>query len=527
MRIILNHGRGFLLSCWVPLLGLPLAAFAAGGDPPASQPDSRSLQLFPVDSNFSRRADEWQKDMKAADAIRFEGLRNDWLVAAAGVRSNTPSDVTIHVDGPAELRAAVDVKVAGEVRGPERDGKVTWWLDPLFSNPQRLGDLHEYVHNWPTIRDFPRLSLRPNEPVLLWITVKNHDLAPGEYKGHLTAAGPGGERRRLSLEIRVHAVELPVDNPIIGFGYQCFREDRELAQLSQNYGINACGYYENWDMCRELGFRYFKFNFPISQPKGSSLDVSDKEIEDNLQPIRETVKRLKLKPEEWGLEIYDEPFDQVAWAHVAWMIRIRRLWPEIQFWTNLGNAPVNNNFSTVAGTVEPFKPYISVWCPYITTLSSLLPAIRETGKPIWYYVIEYRHGRPARGGRNIPWLAWWYNLDGWTIYAIGGGRAKDPKKAGWQADNACERMYPDHTVSLWLEGLRQGVQDYKRLWLLQQTGMSRDQLSKLLVGLIPKGQDAPWGGADPPFYEAVRSKLDALLLERARPASRPSTQARP
>jgi hypothetical protein len=63
--------------------------------------------------------------------------------------------------------------------------------------------------------------------------------------------------------------------------------------------------------CRELGFRYFKFNFPISQQRGASLDVTDKEIQDNLQPIRETVERLKLKPGEWGIEIFDEPFDQI------------------------------------------------------------------------------------------------------------------------------------------------------------------------------------------------------------------------
>jgi hypothetical protein len=376
------------------------------------------------------------------------------------------------------------------------------------------------------IRDFPRLHLKPNEPVMLWLTAKTHALSLGEYKGYLTVTGSGGKRERLPLEILVRAADLPVDNPIFGFGYQCFKDDRELAQISQDYGINVCGYYENWDMCRQLGFRYFKFNFPISQPKGASLDVSDKEIQDNLQPIRETVKRLKLKPEEWGLEIYDEPFDQVAWAYTAWMIRIRRLWPEVQFWSNLGNAPVNNNFSTVKGTVEPFKPYVNVWCPYITTLTSLLPAIRETGKPIWYYVIEYRHGRPERGGRSIPWLAWRHNLDGWVIYILGGDHVDDPKKASWKDDNSCERMYPNHTVSLWLEGLRQGVQDYKRLWCLQQSGMSRDELTKIILGFIPKG-DAPWGGADPPLYESIRHKLDTLLLERSKAASRPSTQPQP
>lgn len=504
----------------VKAIRLPMGESVAEPEPPQRQPEANVLRLSRVNPWCSRRAEEWSKNLDSAKFIRLEGMGHDWLVAAAAVQTNKPMDATVQVEGPAELTAAVDVKVAGEVRGPDRDGKVTWWLDPLFSNPQRLGDLEKYVRNWAAIREFPRLHLRPDEPVMLWLTAKTHNLAPGEYKGYLTVTGSDGVRERLPLEILVHAVDLPVDNPIIGYGYQCFRDDRELAQISQSYGISACGYYENWDMCRELGFRYFKFNFPISQQKGASLDVSDKEIQDNLQPIREAVERLKLKPEEWGLEIYDEPFDQVAWAHVAWMIRIRRLWPEVQFWSNLGNAPGNNNFSTVKGIVEPFKPYVNTWCPYIETLPSLLPAIRETGQPSWYYVIEYRHGRPAKGGRNIPWLAWFYNLDGWAIYALGGDRV-DPEKADWKDDNACARMYPDHTVSLWLEGLRQGVQDYKRLWRLQQSGMSRDQLSKLLVGLIPKGEDAPWGGADPPLYESIRQKLDTLLLEKQRTTSHP------
>ena len=488
------------------------AALTRAGDPP--------LRLLAVDPWCDRRADSLKAPERPTEAIQLFGMRNDWLVAAAAVEAQQPTDVAVQLEGPPELLRAADLKVVGEIRGKQQAGQDTWWLDPLFRGPLDLPGLEKHIRNWPAIRDFPRLHLRPGEPVMLWLTVNTHSLPPGQYAGRLAVLDPAGGRAEIPLDVRVEPIELPVDNPIIGFAWQTFGQDRELAQIALDYGINACGYYDNWDLCRELGFRYFKFSFPLGEPRGGSLDVGDDAVKENLKPIQETVARLALKPEEWGIEIYDEPSDSNAWAYAAWMVRIRRLWPEARFWANPSTAAQNNNYSTVKGIVEPLKPYVTTWCPYIDPLPSLLPALRQAGQPAWYYVIEYNHSRPSRGGRSIPWLAWRYDLQGWAFYLL--GSFKDAGEAAWEA-NPSARMYPGNTVSLWLEGLRQGVQDYKRLWRLQQNGVSRDELTKLIIGRIPKGEDSPWGGADPPLYADLRRELDRRLIEKSRSAS-PTTR---
>lgn len=460
--------------------------------------------LFAVEPWFHRDADELPSRLQPGQTLTLEGMRNDWVVAAAGLLSRTSSEVEVRLDGPPELLAAADLKVVGEV-ATERQGKVTWWLDPVFAAPGEHEDLSPYIRNWGAIHEFPRLHPEPDRPILLWLTLQTDSLEPGVWKGALLAEDRTGARAEAPIEVRVHPVVLPRENPIIGYAYQTFGEDRALALMALDYGINACGYYDNWDLCHELGFRYYRFSFCHGQPNGASLDVTDQQILDCLGPIQETVTRLGLTPEQWGIEIYDEPSDVTAWAYAAWAIRIRRLWPEARIWANPGhNLP--HAISTARGTVEPLRPYVTTWCPYIEPVRTMLPALKATGQPIWYYTVEFIHNRPARGGRNLPWFAWRLGLQGWAFYGLNPYGKANPWK-----DNVCARLYPERTASLWLEGLRQGVQDYKRLWALEQAGMTRAEVNSLVEGALTPGEDAPWGGADPPLYDTVRRVIDEKL----------------
>ena len=459
---------------------------------------TNAFRLYSVDPWCSRKADELKENLRPAEPLRLEGMRNDWLVGALAVMADEAVDVTLSLDGPQELKAAGDLKVVGEVLGPEREGAKTWWLDPVIAEPSKLGDLSNDVRNWAAIRDFPRLHLAPGEPIMLWLTVKTHSLPPGLWKGSIAVTDGSGARPAMPIEVKVLPVKLPVDNPIIGYSYTSFRERRDLAMMALDYGINGCGYYDSWDMCRELGFKFYKFAIPFVNNKGALMDTEDEQVvKEGIEPIKEIIARLKLKPEEWGIEIFDEPFDKNAWAAVAWMVRLRMLWPEARFWTNIGYSGTHQNFATVRNTVDPMKPYVNFWCPYIKYLepssADVLKALKTTEQRMWYYSITYSHGRRPDGGRWMPWLAWKYHLDGWAFYSLESWGGANP----WR-DNVCARMYPGNTPSLWLEGLRQGVQDYKRLSLLEQRGVPRKHLDGLADRVIHFSE-----------HTSVRMKLDA------------------
>jgi hypothetical protein len=470
--------------------------------------------LFSVYAWCGRNADQLKGELLPAEPLKLEGMQNDWLVGAACVQSGEPLDVMVSLEGPNELTAAAKLAVIGEVPGPERDGKPTWWLDPVISEPQKLGDLSKDIRNWDAIRGFPRLHLAPGKPVMLWLTVKTHSLPHGLWKGSIVLIDGAGARSVMPLQVKVLPVKLPVDNPIIGYSYTSFRERRDLALMALDYGINACGYYDNWDMCRELGFKFYKFAIPFVNAQGKYMDTEDEQvIKEGIEPIKEIIARLKLKPDQWGIEMFDEPFDKLAWAYVAWGVRLRRLWPEAQFWTNIGYSGTHHNVATVKDTVDPMKPYVDVWCPFIKYLepssADVFKGLRATGKPIWYYAITYSHGRPGEGARWMPWLSWKYHLNGWVFYSLDSWGDANP----WR-DNVCARMYPGNTPSLWLEGLRQGVQDYKRLWLLEKHGVSRKQLDRLADRVIQFSEYTSVR-TKPGACESVRRELDRMLQEKA------------
>lgn len=495
-------------------------ALAAGSAQAQVRPATPAARFFSLDAWCEREADRLRAQLHPPEPLRLEGLGRDWLVGAVAIQSQEAAEVTVDLEGPAPLRAAANLKGVGEMRGPVRDGQVAWWLDALFSAPpaasvSALKDPTACIRNWPVIREFPRLHLQPQQPVMLWLTVKTHGLPPGLWEGRIAAVDAAGGRIQMPFRVRVGPVDLPEDNPIVGFAWTPPMGNQDMLRTIHEYGINASGGYGDWELCRELGYRYFKFRFPGS-PSGPPEEVTDDWIKEKLRPIREKVAELRLQAAEWGLEIFDEPTDTTAAAYVAWMKRLRQVWPAVQFWANPAYVPPQHP-STPKGLVEPMKPFVTTWCPYFESLSpGFLKALKETGQPVWYYWITRIYDRPATGGRRTPWLAWKLDLDGWAFFAL-----SDTSGAGdpWQ-DNLYAHSYPENTVTLWMEGLRQGVQDYKRLWLLRKQGRSREQLAPLVDRMLPSGRHAPWQATDAKTCTEVRAELDRMLLQKDRDLGR-------
>ncbi len=487
-----------------------------------SQSAEEKLQVFSVCPFELCDPGDFPESAPPNPEIHLRGFRNDWLIAGVGLRSPQDAALAASFEGDAELSGTLEMRIAGEVRHSTHGRKTDWRFDPLFKNPASLGDLSADVRNWETIQDFPRqLALRAGQPALIVLTVKTHTLGPGTKRGAIVlsiAAPRNTPPVRIPIQVEIHPQELPEDNPILGHTWSTFKEDEELARLARDYGINACGYYDNWDMLRRVGFRFFRFSFPISQPNGRSLECEDSEILENLKPIQDAVQRLQLRPEEWAIDIYDEPSDGVAWAYAAWMIRIRRLWKDARFYANPGYDPGEGAICTPENMIQPLSNLVDVWCPYEAYLRmpEFMRAIKQTGRSSWFYTVEFSQIKPRRGGRQTPWLAWRLKLDGWAFYSL-----REYGKANPWRDNVCSRMYPGHTMSLWMEGLRQGVQDYKRLWVLEKSsGMAYDDITSNVLHCVPWKDDPPWGGAEPQTYNKVRERLDDLILKQPIPQRR-------
>ena len=459
-------------------------------------------------NEFVARALEGKQDI-----IKLDGFGNDWLVWGVVVDVDEEMVLEAELEGADKLKSPIDIKVAGEVLIKNKGGD-EWRFDPLFKSCKSLGDLSKYIKNWDVIKDFPLLHLKPRNPCLLWVTVNTRDITSGKWKGAIALRRGKKVVAKMPVEVSVSPVNLPEDNPIIGYTWTHYGDDESLAKLLHDYGLNACGYYDNWDMLKKVGFRFFKFNVPPCSWNRASLKTGDDEVRYYLKSIQDDIKRLGLKENEWAIEIFDEPVDPNAEIFVAWMEKIKRIWPAARFFANPGYSGTNKVFATIKGTVEPLKENVKVWCPYMAYLyqkSDFMSELKKTGNPIWFYTIEYAHQKSSAGGRQLPWLAWRDRLDGWAFYAL-----KEYGKDNPWTDNVCGRMFPGSTVSIWLEGLRQGVQDYKRLWLLRQHGLSCEQIDSEIIKVTPKGDDSPWGGAEPEVYRLARAKLDEMVKENSR-----------
>ncbi|MFH0792584.1 MAG: hypothetical protein V2A74_00975, partial [bacterium] len=286
-----------------------------------------TVPIYQVDPwTLLRGEEKIQGAQLEANKITLQGFRNEFVVGAVIIKSAGKADLTVAFEGEKDLCSAVSLSPVGEVQSRDSQGNLIWVPDVLLDNLEDLPDSAASIRNWDSIRDFPALHLLPSKPVVLWLSIDTFSLAAGKWNGKLQLTEDGNVVGSAAVEIVIYPIELPKDNPIIGYTWTTYKEDEPLARRMRTYGINACGYYDNWEMLRKNGYRFFKFNFPLSNWEAKSLDASDDSIEENLQPIRETVQKLGLKSEEWAIEIFDEPFDKNAWAYMAWVLRIRRLW---------------------------------------------------------------------------------------------------------------------------------------------------------------------------------------------------------
>lgn len=491
-----------------------------------AQPDWKVYRLHPfVESTADQLS---QHFVTAATKLTFYGLQNDWVhesiaIVATGQKSVT---VTIDIEGPKSVINAIEIRAVGFIK--QKD--LGYVLDPILkpltggipSNPWRC------LRNFEGIRYLPKVTATAIDPVVIWITVRTHGLSPGHHRAILKITDQEGQGREVLMSIIVGDYKLPTENPLYGYGWQWAPEGAEgIAWLSyfKEYGINVTHITANFDEAKEAGYKFFLFVFGPSWAGKSFEEVPLDEVKKALEKIRADINRLQLKPQQWAVVLYDEPGDQVMPKVVTWANRLREMWPEIRFWSTVPWGPrpeMVNKWATVEGTFKPLAKILDFWCPYSFNLwdeeaDQHLSIMRASGKPIWFYDIwGMSASRRPQVGRQMlrlgPWIAWKYRLQGFAWYALNEYSDDDP----WSDQSASECyacVYPPAggyqvpVPSRGFEAVRQGFQEYKRLYELHRLGVEESRLDAFAERVIRAKSVQE--------IDQVRMEMDELLLRIA------------
>lgn len=501
-----------LLSVCVLSLAIVRSSYSASGD----------WQIYNVHPFIEATADQLPQHLQTvARGISLTGLQNDWIHQSIAIAAKGPDieTVTVTLQGPPEISNHVRLRVVGFIK----QDQVGYILDPIFDNPKQLdpSTYRQYMRNFENIHEFPTVTATQRDPVVIWITADTRHIQPGRYKGSITVEG-GGRTVAIPLRLTVRPYAIPVENPLIVWGTQHLpsaptREDG--ARLLLDYGINCCHGdageqdVKAMEIALAAGFRFALFVFGPSWHGGSPEEADLAAADRRIAQVKAFVERNHLKPNQWGFYLMDEPTDRSAPNLVKWCEYIRKQWPEARFWFDLGWGPgPRNEWSTVDGTVKPLLPYTSVWLAYTCWLSDdvslvSIPLMKRNADGVWFYeCLDRRYSwRPTVGRdwyRTAPWTAAKYKLQGLAWWNL-----NEYQQSPWDSKGAEAGLIYDNIPSRGLEALRQGFQEYKRVYELRRHGVDEAKINDF----IDRAMNAKQVGD----IDEVRKEMDDMLVARS------------
>jgi len=229
----------------------------------------------------------------------------------------------------------------------------------------------------------------------------------------------------------------------------------------------------------------------------------------------------------------DEPNDEEAYRYVQrWGRAIRQLGSKVKVLVVEQTWPQNEAWGDLYGAVD-------IWCPLFSLFKPESAAQRQAlGEMIWTYTALCQ-GKPTPWWHTdypllhyrIPtWIAWRYRIRGllyWSL--VFWNHVEDPWTEPWTYDRRAEGkgkgpvyngegslLYPARAVgfegvvpSLRLKALRDGIEDYDYLALLERLGRVAEA-EKIVGDLAPSWFE--WD-PDPAEWASARRKLAELILQ--------------
>lgn len=386
-----------------------------------------------------------------------------------------------------------------------------WWPDPLMPNAP--------------------FSLNSGEMRPVWLTVQvPADTPAGTYKGDVFVKPANAPETRLTLEVRVHDVTLPVTGRFktafalfehelaAWYGEVTPEMRRDWYAFLLEHRINPTNIYsqtakpdrEDMEFCVERGLNAYTLACTWYKDEN---DRAGMELAGRVRSEREY-----LKQKGWLSLPYIYGFDEVDFRKYGelkdtygWL---GRRFPDIPRMCTV--RPVED----LAGFVDIWVPLTSHW------VEEDVKAARDRGDQVWNYVcchplhpwpnffVDY----PAIDQRIIPWMNWKFGVPGLLYYAINLWETnRDPEKGRHDDDEAAKaiaagKRWPDvpwntftcadfngdgHLVypgrdgrpisSVRLANIRDGIEDYECLAVLSDL-IARAEREKADPSLISRAK---------------------------------------
>jgi len=299
------------------------------------------------------------------------------------------------------------------------------------------------------------------------------------------------------------------------------------------------------DQVRALGLfvdRYHVNALQVPHPNNAVKDPQKERAKLNAWLKSFDVLAAELNRPGLVLFIYltDEPNDPNAYEYVrTWGQAIREANSAVKVMVTEQDWPEQQAWGTLHGAVD-------IWCPLFPLFKPETAAERQAlGETFWAYTalcqdkptpwwhIDY----PLLNYRVPAWIAWRFRMRGllywggmshwnevddpWTDPRTYGRKGKE---TGPVYNGEGTLVYPGRAVgydgiapSLRLKALRDGIQDYEYLAILERLGRSAEA-EKVILPLTESW--FKWD-ADPAAYRRARAKLAQLILAAQKQSSRP------
>jgi hypothetical protein len=299
------------------------------------------------------------------------------------------------------------------------------------------------------------------------------------------------------------------------------------------------------DQVRALGLfvdRYHVNALQVPHPNNAVKDPQKERAKLNAWLKSFDVLAAELNRPGLVLFVYltDEPNDPNAYEYVrTWGQAIREANSSVKVMVTEQDWPQEEAWGTLHGAVD-------IWCPLFPLFKPETAAKRQAlGETFWAYTalcqdkptpwwhIDY----PLLNYRVPAWIAWRYRMRGllywggmshwnevddpWTDPRTYGRKGKE---TGPVYNGEGTLVYPGRAVgydgiapSLRLKALRDGIQDYEYLAILERLGRSAEAEKVIL----PLAESWFKWDPDPAAYSKARAKLAELILAAQKQSSRP------
>lgn len=464
------------------------------------------------------------KEKSPTQFIKLAGPRNDWLSGAVMLVAAQDVSVTVGQDLPKELEGKIQLRVVGKIKA--RDPNAVVW-DPIMTEAQVKGSAR-YVINGESIKDFPLLRVSPQTPALIWITVDLRDIAAGQYVSKLTFTDSKNKVKVIPLKVEVLDAEIPVKNPLRCFMWQYSTKSPVMIQDLIDHGINI--FHVNHQASWDNGAEFLLFFFGPSWHRKPITEGTYDEVKKELDRLWGVIEDNNVPLDSWAIQVADEVSDKSYEIDVEYAKLVKKYKPETPICFNPAfgvAADSHQHLTTLDKTIKNIAPYCDIWMPYAWHLwgadktgSSVYDFINEDrnthGKRFWAYDIWGAASRRPSAGRSMfrrgPYVAWKYRIEGFSNYALNAWWSQQP----WNHVTASlnySLIYSNGDPPIAgrsYEVLRQGFQEYKKMYRLKELGMPVEKIDELVLECANAEKIET--------FDTVNRKMDALLVRLSKRA---------